>query len=171
MTTWCPHQLDRSSTGATDGSQPQSPPGVDTASAPDPTTTIRTASEAGFAAARLMREAASVCPEVALRDPHGFWRGQAEMSLASLLYAASPAGCGGGITWAVRALDNTDPEFTAEPGWRQVEQLCGGHPVLVRGAARAIDGEDRQRHSMLLVLHDVFDYLAGGGGRSSPLTL
>lgn len=102
-------------------------------SAPDPTTTIRTASEAGFAAARLMREAASVCPEVALRDPHGFWRGQAEMSLASLLYAASPAGCGGGITWAVRALDNTDPEFTAEPGWRQVEQLCGGHPVLVRG--------------------------------------
>ena len=84
-------------------------------SAPDPTTTIRTASEAGFAAARLMREAASVCPEVALRDPHGFWRGQAEMSLASLLYAASPAGCGGGITWAVRALDNTDPEFTAEP--------------------------------------------------------
>ncbi len=147
--------------------------GVDTVSVTDPTATIRTASDAVFAAATLMREAALVRPEFAMRDPHGIWRSHAEMPLASLLYAASPAGCGGGMRWAVRALDNTDPEPTAEPGWRQVEQLCRGHAFLVTAAARAIDGDDRQRHSMLLVLHDVFDYLAGGGaaGRVSPLTV
>lgn len=139
----------------------------------DPTTTIRTASDAVAVAAALMRQTARACPEVRLRDPDGIWRSYAEMSLASLLYAASPAGCGGGMGWATKALDNTDPESSAEPGWRQVEQLCGDRSLLVAAAASAIDLEDRQRHSMLLVLHDVFDYLAGGGpaGRASPLTV
>ncbi len=82
----------------------------------DPTTTIRTASDAVAAAATLMRQTAQACPQIALRDPHGIWRTYAEMSLASLLYAASSAGCGGGICWAAKALDNTDPELTAEPG-------------------------------------------------------
>ena len=136
----------------------------------DPTTTIRTASDAVAAAATLMRQTAQACPEIALRDPHGIWRTYAEMSLASLLYAASSAGCGGGICWAAKALDNTDPEPSAEPGWRQVERLCCGHLTLTAAAARAIDLDDRQRDSMLLALHDVFDYLARGGpGRPSPL--
>ncbi|HPX38503.1 MAG TPA: hypothetical protein PLH92_14285 [Mycobacterium sp.] len=138
----------------------------------DPTTTIRTASDAVAAAATLMRQTAQACPQIALRDPHGIWRTYAEMSLASLLYAASSAGCGGGICWAAKALDNTDPELSAEPGWRQVEQLCRGHVPLMAAAARAIDLDDRRRDSMLLALHDVFDYLAGGGsGRPSPLTV
>ncbi|MDQ1318782.1 MAG: hypothetical protein QG655_25 [Actinomycetota bacterium] len=146
--------------------------GVDTVSVTDPTATIRTAADAAFVAATLLRETALGCPGSTMRDPVGIWRDYAEMPLASLLYAASPAGCGGGIDWAARALDNTDRESADEPGWCQVEHLCSGHVVLVRGAARAIDGEDRQRHSMLLVLHDVFDYLAGGGaGRASPLTV
>lgn len=135
-------------------------------SAPDPTTTIRTASEAGSAAARLMREAASVCPEVALRDPHGFWRGQAEMSLASLLY---------GLARRVRRWDHLGGAGVGQHRSRvhRRTRLAASRatvwrpPRLGEGAARAIDGEDRQRHSMLLVLHDVFDYLAAwaAGGR------
>ncbi len=138
----------------------------------DPTATIRSAADAMSAAATLLRQTARACPEVRMRDPHGIWRTFAEMPLASLLYAASPSGCGGGISWAATALDNTDPEPGGEPGWRQVEQLCRGHLALASGATRAINLEDRQRHSILLVLHDVFDYLAGGGsGRASPLTV
>lgn len=91
----------------------------------DPTTTIRTASDAVAAAATLMRQTAQACPQIALRDRTASGT-YAEMSLASLLYAASSTGCGGGICWAAKALDNTDPELSAEPGWRQVEQLCRG---------------------------------------------
>lgn len=144
------------------------PTGSHSVSVTDPTAAIRTASDALSAAAAAIAETAAVCAEVTLRDPHGIWRSVAERPLASLLYAASPAGCAGGMGWAVRALDNTDPESAAEPGWRQVEHLCRRNFVLLTAAARVIDLDDRRRDSILLVLHDVIDYLTGGGATGCP---
>lgn len=149
------------------------PTGSRNVSVNDPTQAIRTASDAMSAAAAVMREITWAYADVAMRDPDGIWRAYAEMPLAGLLYAASPAGCGGGIAWAARALDNTDPDSYDEPGWGQVAQLCRHHVVLLRAVTRTIDLDDRQRDSILLVLHDVFDYLIGGGatGWTSPLTV
>lgn len=45
----------------------------------DPTATIRTAADAAFVAATLLRETALGCPGSTMRDPVGIWRDYAEM--------------------------------------------------------------------------------------------
>lgn len=129
----------------------------------DPTLAIRTVGDAFAAAAAAMRHTAAVCPEVVLRDPNGFWRAYTEIPLAALLYAASPAGCGGGIRWAAQAVDNADPEGFAEPGWVQVLSWCRDHVALAVIVDRAItaNADDRHTDSILLLLHDVIDCLTG----------
>lgn len=128
----------------------------------DPTFFIRTLCHAIDAAAAAMRDTAVARPEVALRDPNGFWRAYTEIPLAALLYAASPAGSGNGIGWAAIALDNTDPDRWDEPGWGQVMSWCRDDLALVLILERAITANDdeRQRDSILLLLHDVIDHLS-----------
>lgn len=128
----------------------------------DPTYFIRTLWHAMDAAAAAMRDTAVARPEVALRDPNGFWRAYTEIPLAALLYAASPAESGSGIGWAAAALDNTDPERWDEPGWCQVAAYCRDHVVLAEVVMRVMifNDDDQQRDSILLLLHDVIDHLA-----------
>ncbi len=131
----------------------------------DPTFFIRALCHAMDVAAAAMRDTAVARPEVALRDPNGFWRAYTEIPLAALLYAASPAESGNGIAWAAAALDNTDPESIDEPGWCQVASYCRDHVVLAEVVLRVMifndhdRQRDRQRDSILLLLHDVIDHL------------
>lgn len=86
----------------------------------------------------------------------GLWDSQAVSPLAAILFAASPVGLGGGITWALAAvdsphkLDDDDPFSACWPNAVAVCEDDDEHSPHARRLARVLGMEDRQRDSVAM---------------------
>ena len=84
---------------------------------------------------------------------HGVWESRAAGPLAALLYAASPAGNSQGIEWVLRAVDNSNPHSSDEPGWRQAISICQSVEILTLGLRRILElDEPRVRDLVALTM-------------------
>lgn len=81
------------------------------------------------------------------REDSAYWKAVATIPLAALLYAASPAGAGGGLTEA--RLVAKDPDDNDR--WLTAAENCG-QPVLADSLRKLLEFSPRQRASVQLVI-------------------
>lgn len=86
------------------------------------------------------------------------WEVRAVLPLAVILFAAGPVGCGEGEPWVRAAVDNADPEDTAQPGWARAALLCAtSDPVMARSMAGLTALDQRQRDCVVMALRAALD--------------
>jgi TraM recognition site of TraD and TraG len=132
---------------------PVYPEGLDTFSY-DPTVMTCTPHEALTVAESIM-QAATVTRGWGANHvcDRGVWESRAVGPMGALLYAASPAGNGQGIEWVLRAVDNTNPECSNEPGWHQAVSICHSVEILALGLRRILEiAEPRVRDSVAVAM-------------------
>lgn len=78
------------------------------------------------------------------------WQVQAVVPLAGLVYAASPAGCGGGIQWVQQAIANADPDDVSNPGWARAALSCAvAAPSVARMLVRCLTDLSARQQDLL----------------------
>jgi type IV secretion system protein VirD4 len=125
----------------------------------DPTALIRTPDQAVTAANTMMQMSAvglgSGADQV---SDAGIWESNTEGPLAAMLYAASPRGNNGGISWVLLAVDNLDldggpgRQLSMEPSWRMAADIVRGKPLFRNALLRTLAMDPRQRDSIALTM-------------------